>query len=99
MIASEMRTQLRTTRPIVTWFRWMIAPTDKELVIRNAIPMASPADDRRHCEMTAGKTKQDVPFRSLILKVMFNIISCLLHTIENKMDIMPATARPRVKKP
>ena len=85
---------------MVTWFRWMIAPTDKAVVISNAIPMASPADDRCHCETrTADESQQDVPFRSPLLNVMFNIISCFLHRIENKMDIMPATARPSVKKP
>jgi hypothetical protein len=100
IIASEMRTQLRRTRPMVTWFRWMIAPMDKAVVIKNAIPMASPADDRRHCEkMTADKGQQDVPFRSPPLNVMFNIMSCLLHNTENMMDMMPAMARPSVKKP
>jgi hypothetical protein len=91
---------LRKTRPMVTWFRWMIAPTDRAVVTSNAIPMASPADDRRHCEkMTAGETQQDVPLRSPLLNVMFNIMSCFLHSIEKMMDIMPATAMPNVKKP
>ena len=49
--------------------------------------------------MTAGESQQDVPFRSPLLNVMFNIISFLLHSIENTMDIMPAIARPSVKKP
>jgi hypothetical protein len=30
---------------------------------------------------------------------MFNIMSFFLHNIENKMDTMPAAARPSVKKP
>ncbi len=73
---------------------------DKAVVIRNAIPIASPADGRRHYEkMTAGESQQDVPSRSPLLNVMFNIMSFFLHNIENKMDTMPATARPSVKKP
>jgi hypothetical protein len=78
----------------------MIAPTEKALVSRNAIPMTSPADDRRRREKTtAGESNQHVPFSSLGLKVMFTIKSFFLHRTENKMDIMPETAMPSVKKP
>lgn len=69
-------------------------------MIRNAIPMASPADDRRRREKTTtGESNQHVPSRSLGLKVMFTIKSFFLHRIENKMDIMPKTARVSVKEP
>jgi len=41
--ASRISAQLRMTKPMVTWFRWMMAPTDMANVMRNAIPRIIPA--------------------------------------------------------
>lgn len=53
--ASSTRAQFKITRPIVTWFRWTIAPIDMKNVISKATPRIRPALEN----VVSGKVYED----------------------------------------
>ena len=53
--ASSTRAQFKITRPIVTWFRWTIAPIDMKNVISKTTPRIRPALEN----VVSGKVYED----------------------------------------
>ena len=103
--ASRIKSQLRIIRPFVTWFGWIMAPTETAQVTNSAIARTRPAKKRRDgnsfqvwwVNYETGTIDQysNVLVKSVFEMTRFLIKSGDLHTIERMRVMIPAASRQK----